>query len=109
MRCDSQHVQVLMGQKEWPGERGDASSDQYVMFLVMKASEIDTNGSSNVRAKRNSRQRRNRRGCIAETGREKDKGRRLIDENANRKHDREKDDINIKLKLTKSGFFTFIR
>jgi len=32
---------------------GDAFSDQYVVFLVMKASEIDTNGSSNVRSKRN--------------------------------------------------------
>jgi len=30
-----------------------ASRDQYVVFLVMKAAEIDTNGSSNVRAKRN--------------------------------------------------------
>jgi len=51
-----------------------------------------------------------RRGCIAETGKEKDKGRRLISKNANRKCDREKGDINIKLKLTKiSRFFTFIR
>lgn len=32
---------------------GDASPDQYVVFLVMKAAGIDTNGSSNVRTERN--------------------------------------------------------
>lgn len=37
---------------------GDASPDQYVVFLVMKAAGIDTNGSSNVRVERNYRAKR---------------------------------------------------
>lgn len=64
---------------------GDASPDQYVVFLVMKPAEIDTNGSSNVRTERNCRSgvETNAVASRRQEGRKREGKRRPIGENAN--------------------------